>query len=192
MSKMSKNLTIVVTGTIGSGKTTVCKFIKELGADYISSDEVAKDLIKNDPRVKRLIEYFLPHYGSKEFTLEIFKNPYKRAILNSIVHPFVLAYLREYKSRNDNNKVIEIPLFIETSAWDIADKIIVTYAPLEVLIKRIKERWNCPEEEAILRLSSQLSQEVKLKFAHYRIDTSISLEHTKRQVETIWKALIDV
>jgi dephospho-CoA kinase len=189
---MSKNLTIVVTGTIGSGKTTVCKFIKELGADYISSDEVAKDLIKNDPRVKRLIEYFLPHYGSKEFTLEIFKNPYKRAILNSIVHPFVLAYLREYKSRNDNNKVIEIPLFIETSAWDIADKIIVTYAPLEVLIKRIKERWNCPEEEAILRLSSQLSQEVKLKFAHYRIDTSISLEHTKRQVETIWKALIDV
>jgi len=189
---MSKNLTIVVTGTIGSGKTTVCKIFERFGADYISSDDVAKDIIKNDQRVKRHIECFLPNYGSKKFVSEIFKNPHKRAVLNSIVHPFVLAYLREYKSKDNDIKVIEIPLFIETKAWDIGDKIVVTYAPLDVLIKRIKDKWNCQEEEAKIRLSSQLSQEIKLRFAHYKIDTSISLQYTKRQVETIWKALMNV
>lgn len=185
---MSENLNIVVTGTIGSGKSTVCEFFKELGADYISSDEIAKNLIKNEPQIKRLIGYLLPNYGSKEFTSEIFKNATKRYILNSIVHPFVLAYLREYKT-DITIKVIEIPLFIEIRTWDLGDKIIVTYAPMEVLIKRIKEKWNCTTEEAEARISSQLPQETKLRFAHYKIDTSVSFDYTKKQVETIWKTL---
>ncbi|MGB9682086.1 MAG: dephospho-CoA kinase [bacterium] len=185
---MPKGLSIVVTGLIGSGKSTVCRFFNELGAEYISSDDIAKSLIKNNPQVKTLIDYFLPDYGSKEFVSEIFKNSNMRYTLNSIVHPFVLSYLRQC-IRKSNIKVIEIPLFIETRAWDLGDKVVVAYAPIEVIIKRIKEKWNCTREEARMRILSQLPQETKLRFAHYKIDTSVSFDYTQRQVETIWKTL---
>ncbi|MGC8971123.1 MAG: dephospho-CoA kinase [bacterium] len=186
---MSK-ISIVVTGTIGSGKSTVCSYLKEFGADYISSDEIAKSFINNDSRVKRLIGYFFPDYGTKEFVEGIFSDESKRYVLNSIVHPFVLGYLRGYKKANRGILVMEIPLYIEVRAWDIGDIIIVTYAPKDILLERIIKKWNISANEAEKRLTSQLAQEIKLLFANYRIDTSISFEHTKAQTKEIWKSLI--
>lgn len=182
-------ITIVVTGTIGSGKSTVCNFFQEFGAEYISSDDIAKRFIKEDRRVKKLLEYFFPDYGTKEFINNIFSDVNKRFTLNSIVHPFVLGYLRGYKENSSKILVIEIPLYVEVKSWDIGDITIVTYAPKDVLLKRISEKWTLSLEEAEKRLNSQLSQEIKLMFAHYKIDTSISLEYTRTQVEKIWKAL---
>lgn len=181
-------VSIVVTGVIGSGKSTVCNYLKEFGAEYISSDELAKSIINGDPRVKKLIGYFLPDYGSKEFVREIFLDSNKRHILNSIVHPFVLGYLRGYSSSNDV-LVIEIPLYVEVRAWDIGDFVITTYASEEILLERIIRKWHITLDEAKKRLSSQLNQEVKLRFANYKIDTSISLEYTREQTEKVWKDL---
>lgn len=186
---MSEIITIVVTGTIGSGKTTVCNFFQELGAEYISSDNVAKRFIREDQRVKKLIEYFFPNYGSKEFIKEVFSNSNKRLTLNSVTHPFVLGYLREYKKTCRAPLVIEIPLYVEVRSWDIGDIIVVTYARKEVLLKRIMEKWSISLEEAERRLNSQLPQETKLLFAHYKIDTSISTDFTRIQAEKIWKNL---
>ncbi len=181
-------VTIVVTGVIGSGKSTVCNYFKEFGAEYISSDDLAKSIINSDPRVKKLIGYFLPDYGSKEFLREIFLDSNKRHILNSIVHPFVLGYLRGYRSSN-NVLVIEVPLYVEVRAWDIGDFVITTYASEEILLERITRKWHITIDEAKKRLSSQLNQEVKLRFANYKIDTSISIECTKEQTEKVWKDL---
>lgn len=184
---MSK-VNIVVTGVIGSGKSTVCNYLKELGAEYISSDEIAKHIINNDSRVKKLIKYFLPDYGSKEFIREIFSDSDMRYVLNSIVHPFVLGYLREYVTSSDF-LVIEIPLYVEVRAWDIGDFVITTYASEETLLERIMRKWHISLEEAKRRLASQLDQEIKLRFANYKIDTSISLEYTKEQTKKVWEDL---
>ncbi|MBC7320173.1 dephospho-CoA kinase [bacterium] len=181
-------ISIVVTGVIASGKSTVCNYLKEFGAEYISSDELAKYIINNDARVKRLIEYFFPDYGSKEFIKKIFLDSDKRHILNSIVHPFVLGYLREYNSSSEV-LVIEIPLYVEVRAWDIGDLVIATYASKEILLERIIKKWHTTLEEAKERLASQLGQEVKLRFANYRIDTSISFEYTKEQTRKVWEDL---
>lgn len=186
---MSK-ISIVVTGTIGSGKSTVCNYLKEFGADYISSDEIAKNFINNDNRVKNLVRYFFPDYGTKEFVEKVFSDKNKRHILNSIVHPFVLGYLRDYKRANRGILVIEIPLYIEVRAWDIGDIVIVTYASKEILLDRIVKKWNISTNEAEKRLASQLAQEIKLLFANYKIDTSISFECTKEQTKKLWERLI--
>lgn len=185
---MSK-ITIVVTGTIGSGKSTVCNYLKEFGADYISSDEVAKNSINNDDRVKKLVRHFFPDYGTKEFIERIFSDENKRHVLNSIVHPFVLGYLREYKRSNKGILVIEIPLYVEVRVWDIGDVVIATYAPKEVLLDRIVKKWNISTNEAEKRLASQLAQDVKLLFANYKIDTSISFEYTKEKTKEFWERL---
>lgn len=184
---MSK-INIVVTGVIASGKSTVCNYFKEFGAEYISSDELARSIINNDARVKRLIGYFLPDYGSKEFAKRVFSDSDKRYVLNSIVHPFVLGYLRGYKGSSEV-LVIEIPLYVEVKAWDIGDLVIATYASKEILLERIVKKWHITLEEAKERLASQLEQEVKLRFANYRIDTSVSFEYTKEQTRRVWEDL---
>jgi len=184
---MSK-INIVVTGVIASGKSTVCNYLKEFGAEYISSDELARSIINNDARVKRLIGYFLPDYGSKEFAKRVFSDSDKRYALNSIVHPFVLGYLRGYKGSSEV-LVIEIPLYVEVKAWDIGDLVIATYASKEILLERIVKKWHITLEEAKERLASQLDQEVKLRFANYRIDTSVSFEYTKEQTRKVWEDL---
>ncbi|MCX7796131.1 MAG: dephospho-CoA kinase [bacterium] len=181
-------VSIIVTGAIGSGKSTVCNYLKEFGAEYISSDEIAKHIINTDDRVRRLLKYFLPDYGSKEFVREIFVDSNKRYVLNSIVHPFVLGYLRGYTSRSDI-LVIEIPLYVEVRAWDIGNIVVTTYASEEILLERIIRKWHITLEEAKKRLASQLDQEIKLRFANYKIDTSISFEYTKEQTKRVWKDL---
>ncbi|HOK30431.1 MAG TPA: dephospho-CoA kinase [bacterium] len=182
-------ITIVVTGTIGSGKSTVCGFFQELGAEYISSDDIAKRLIREDDRVKRLIGYFFSDYGSRDFVKKIFSDTSKRLTLNSITHPFVLGYLRDYKKSSKKFLVIEVPLYIEIRSWDIGDITVVTYAPEDVLLRRIMEKWNIDLEEAEERLNSQLPQEIKLLFGDYKIDTSISLDFTRAQVEKVWEEI---
>jgi len=182
-------IAIVVTGTIGSGKSTVCGFFQELGAEYISSDDIAKRLIREDERLKRLTGYFFPDYGSRDFAKKIFSDTNKRLTLNSITHPFVLGYLRDYKKSSQKILVIEIPLYIEVRSWDIGDITVVTYAPENILLKRIMEKWNIDLEEAEKRLNSQLPQEIKLLFADYKIDTSISFDFTRAQVKEIWEEI---
>jgi|YelNatPaOPRAMG01_1025707.scaffolds.fasta_scaffold02323_21 dephospho-CoA kinase len=182
-------ISIVVTGVIGSGKSTVCNYLREFGAEYISSDEIAKDIINGDERVKKLVRYFFPNYGTRDFAEKIFSDSDRRYVLNSIVHPSVLGYLRWYRDRSRGILVIEIPLYVEVRAWDIGDIVIVTYAPKEVLLERIMRKWNITLEKAEERLASQLSQEIKLLFANYKIDTSVSFEYTKEQTERFWKKL---
>lgn len=51
------------------------------------------------------------------------------------------------------------------------------------------EKWNIDLEEAEERLNSQLPQEIKLLFGDYKIDTSISLDFTRAQVEKVWEKI---
>jgi len=46
---------IAVTGSLSSGKTTVCQFLRELGAYVVSADEVVHHLLASDTGIKEKI-----------------------------------------------------------------------------------------------------------------------------------------
>ena len=60
MKKTTKKvLRVAVTGGAGSGKTTVCNRLKELGLKVISADEMARKAVEpGSDALKKIIEFF--------------------------------------------------------------------------------------------------------------------------------------
>ena len=87
-----------LTGRIGTGKSTVAGFFKELGAHLIDWDQLARDVVKPHQRAwQGIVDYFgedfLNHYGTdKEFSEHSEK---RRAVLN-FVKDFVSDESRHY------------------------------------------------------------------------------------------------
>ena len=112
---------IIISGKIGSGKSTVCKLFEKKGYILINSDSIAKRLITQNPKIqKSLIENFNGLILENN-TLSLNKlrsllcsSRENKEIIDSIVHPVFYDELNELVSNSTNHKtVIEIPL-IET------------------------------------------------------------------------------
>lgn len=133
-----------LTGGIGSGKTTVAGFFKELGVPVYNSDKEARKLMKNSKKVKKAIIELLGEDAYKGKKLNkthisdrIFTNEKLLQKLNSIVHPAVRNHFLKWKNRQDAPYVIqETALVFENNSQDFYDKIILVVAPKAFRIQR--------------------------------------------------------
>jgi dephospho-CoA kinase len=124
----------------------------------------------------------------------VFGDAQKRATLNSILHPYIIArqdeLLREWEAVDpDGIAVVDAALMIESGGYKRFDKLIVVHSRPEVQLQRLMLRNNLSREEAEKRISAQMSQEEKKKFADYLIDTSEGFDDTRRQTEEVYAAL---
>ena len=111
---------IVISGKIGSGKSTICKLFEDHGYMSISSDMMAKDLIRTNEVIKKsLIELFgadIIHKDDislKKLRSILCSSEENKRIIDAIVHPVFYRELNIVISSNKDKLVIEIPL-IET------------------------------------------------------------------------------
>lgn len=111
---------IVISGKIGSGKSTVCKLFEDNGYMVINSDMMAKDLIRANEVIKKsLIESFgtdITHKDDislKKLRSILCSSEENKRIIDAIVHPVFYRELNIVISSNKDKLVIEIPL-IET------------------------------------------------------------------------------
>jgi dephospho-CoA kinase len=124
----------------------------------------------------------------------VFADSAKRELLNSIVHPLVFEkqnqWLQEKERENaDTICIIDAALMIESGGWKRFDKIIVVWCEPLIQLKRLMLRNNLSEEQAILRINSQMPQNKKKQFADFLIDTTIGFESTKKQTRKIFDQL---
>ena len=107
-------LKIGITGGIGSGKSTVCNFFRNLGVPIFNSDIVAKDLVNDDPKVTDEIrKYFGSDMFFSDGTMDrkrmaqlVFNDAKALERLNSIVHPEVKNKFEEFCKKHHNEKNI--------------------------------------------------------------------------------------
>jgi dephospho-CoA kinase len=189
---------IGVTGIYSSGKGTVCAIFKELGAEVIDTDILARDVVK--PGTKGL-EMYVKEFGREilepDGTLNrrrlaniVFKNPEKVKLINDITHPLIHREMEQIiNSAPDRLYMINTPLLFETDFHKYMDKNIVVFANNEQVIKRGIIRDNITETEIKDRLNNQISLNEKIKLADYVIDNSGTTENTKRQVIELWKTM---
>ena len=111
---------IVISGKIGSGKSTVCKLFEDHGYMAVNSDMMAKDLIRTKEVIKKsLIESFgadIIHKDDlslKKLRSILCSSEENKRIIDAIVHPVFYRELNIVISSNKDKLVIEIPL-IET------------------------------------------------------------------------------
>ncbi len=193
-----KALVLGLTGGIATGKSTVASMLAELGAEVISADAVVHDLLRHNTEVRREI---VVEFGEGILTPEgeidrgklgriVFHDPQKRKLLESIIHPRVLSYLRkraqEFRESGCGVLVLEIPLLVEVSAFDIVDKVLVVTAEQDTQIRRLEKRDGISREEALLRLSAQMPVSEKVQYGHWAVSTDGTLRSTKEQVYRVW------
>ncbi len=201
---------IGLTGGIGTGKSTVSRFLKELGAVIIDTDKVGHELFKPDTDAWREV---LAAFGRQILTPQgevdrnklgeiVFANPEARAQLNRIMHPrirnWVKAEIKEYRRQGVKLLVLEVPLLVEVplsmragqpSLSDEVDEVWVTVAPETTVLKRLKERSGISEEQTLARIRSQLSSEERARRADVIIDTDCSLDELRTRVRELWRKL---
>lgn len=199
-----KVLIVGLTGGIVSGKSTVARMFRQLGADIIDADNIARAIVQPGEKAwKNIVHYFgkeilkdNQEINRKELARIVFADKEKLEKLNKITHPEIVAIIKnkieEMRSKDSSDGticIIEVPLLFEANLEGMMDKIIVVYLNREEQKKRLLIRNSLTQEEAINRIDSQIPMEKKLKKADYVIDNGASLGHTRIQVKQIWQEL---
>ena len=190
-----------LTGSVGTGKSTVTNFFRELGAYIIDWDELAREVIRPHLRAwKEIVEYFGKGILNEDLTINrqklaeiVFSAKEKVTKLNQIVHPEVLRkderITNEIKSLDPDALIIkDIPLLFELTRPIFVDKIVVVSASEQTQLRRLEEK-GMSREDAQSRIKSQLPLEEKIKSADFVINNDGPLEETKKQVEEIYSLL---
>jgi len=191
---------IGLTGGIGSGKSTVSRFMAGLGASVIDADKVGHDVLGN-PDIRREIA---DAFGEQVLTPDgevdrgrlgavVFGNPEALERLNSITHPrirrIVESRLGELRRQGVGVVVLEAALLVEADWASAVDEVWVVVAPEAKVLKWLEKRSRLSEEEALARIRSQISSAERVKYADVVINNNGSLEELKAKVEELWQHL---
>jgi len=187
-----------LTGGIGSGKSTVARFFRELGVPVYDSDKEAKVLMVKSEMVRRELinlfgeEAFIGKKLNKTHISSIvFKEKEKLAKLNAIVHPAVRNHFVQWVEQQSSAYVIqETALIFENETRENYDAVILVTAPENIRIQRVIKRDGVSKGEIKARIANQMSDEDKISLADFVIENN-ELKSTKKAVKTIHKKLMD-
>lgn len=169
-----------VTGGIGSGKTTVCRIFRVLGIPVFVADNVARDVMENEPDIRAAINlitgkdlYTHGNLDRKELARIIFNRPDLLRKVNAAVHPEVLERFNRWASASDSPYVImEAAILFEAGADSLVDRVVTISAPVEERISRVMGRNELTREEVIRRINNQLGDEEREEQSYYVINNS--------------------
>ncbi len=195
-------LKVGLTGSIAVGKSHVLGVLKELGCHVIDADQIARDVVApGTPGLKSVAEEFGNGIVKADGTLDrkqlgeiVFNDEAKRKTLNAILHPSIIAIqdekIRELEAIDPQGiVVIDAALMIESGGYKRLDKLIVVYCEPEIQLQRLMKRDGLSREAAVPRISAQMPQQEKIKYADFLIDTSGDFAGTRAQVETLFEQL---
>lgn len=186
-----KRLVVGVTGSFGSGKTTIARIFKQLGAaDVIDSDTLAHEVFRPGHPIGRKIKTLFHIQGKlnrKEIADEVFSNPAKRRQLEALVHPYVFEKIRErLKKVKKGIVVLEIPLLFETDFHRLCDVTISVFTPEGEIKKRLSQKgFGASEIQA--RWKAQLSAARKKRRADLWIGNQGTKKALIQKTKTVWK-----
>lgn len=188
---------IGITGSFGSGKTTVAKMFDRLGAYVIDADKTCHSLMKPGGKVYveiikcfgRVILNKAGRIDRKKLAGVVFKNRAKIALLNNIVHPEAIKEIKKLIRSNKGRGVIVVdaPLLIESGFYKKMDKIVLVKSILSNQVSRAVLTRDMGEKEITRRMRMQAPLKKKLALADFIIDNNGSKKKTLLQVKEIWK-----
>ena len=189
---------IGLTGRIGSGKSTVSKYLGELGAVVIDADKVTHEVLSPGHEIGRNV---IAEFGQGILTPDgeidrkklgeiVFNNPEALERLTEITHPpmyeIVKNRIEEHRRRGRKVVILEVIALIEANWTPLTDEIWVTVASDDIVIKRIKEQRGMSEEQILSRIRSQLTTEEWIKHADIVIENNGDFNELKTKLDEQW------
>jgi len=186
-----------LTGGIGSGKSTVSAYLKELGYKVIDADVVAREVMGIYPEIH---EYIRNEFGKEFFDGKgqlnrrklgnfLFANKGKLAGYEAVILPLIrkeiFIRIDELEKKGESICFLDAPTLIEQGLHRQMDKNILVWVDHETQIKRISKRDSMEYNLIMERISCQMDLDEKRKYADFIVDNSRGFEETKKQVQKI-------
>ena len=184
---------IGLTGGIGSGKSTVAKYIASKGIPVYIADEEAKKIMTQEFVIREIQQLFKENIildsgqlDRKKIASIVFQHPDLLKQLNAIVHPKVKQHFEAWLLKNKKAPFIikEVAILFETKGNEACDKVILITAPEDVKIERVMKRDNVSREEVLKRMKNQLSDVEKAKKSDF-IVTNVKIDDTFLEIDEI-------
>lgn len=188
---------IGLTGGIGSGKSTVAKYIASKGVPVYIADDEARNIMENEEVIAEIQTVFFENVLTNENKLDrvkiasiVFNDPEKLKELNAIVHPKVKKHFANWLKRHKNHLFIvkEVAILFETGGDKECDAVILVTAPEEIRIQRTIARDNSTVESVKNRIRNQFPDSEKIKNSTFIIN-NLNFEDTYFQVDEIIEKL---
>lgn len=185
-----------ITGGIGSGKSTVCAILEEMGVAVYNSDARAKELMTTSATLREAI---VARFGAECYTSEglnrgylaerVFGDAAELAALNSLVHPAVMADFEAWAERQEGSYVVfESAILFESGLEQRVDMAVAVLSPEELRIERAMRRDGASREQVVARIRRQLSDDERADRAKYAI-VNVDLEELREDVEQLHRRL---
>lgn len=193
-----KKFIVGITGSFGSGKTTVAEIFSLYGAEVIDADKLAHKVIARGTQAyKNILRIFGKEILKDNVSIDrrklakvVFNNKILLGKLNSIIHPQVIR-LAKARIKLSASKVIvlDAPLLLEAGLNNIIDKLVVVKTNRSRQIRRIKKKTSLSSAHILKRIKFQMPLEKKVCFADFVIDNNGAKKETERQVKKIWEKI---
>lgn len=185
---------IGLTGGIGSGKTTVARFIEEFGFPVYYSDDRAKSIVNDNEALKSEIRALLGdhaydsngQYDRKFVAEKVFSDAELLHRLNEIIHPAVRLDFEDWIKRQSKYLIFkETALLFELKLNQQCDRSLLVTAEDNIRIKRVMDRDGKTYREIQAIMEKQMPEKEKIKLADCIIYNNSDLEDLKEQTERI-------
>lgn len=190
-------LIVGLTGSIGMGKTTVAQHIASRGTPVLDSDAVVHALYEGEAAAP--IEAAFPGStaGGKvdrtKLAEALMRTPDGFRKLEALVHPLVRkaqwSFLQQKAASGAPLCVLDIPLLFETGGDKLMDVSVVVSAPEPIQTERVLARPGMTAEKLAAIRARQMPDAEKCARADYVIDTGLSLDETKAEVDRLLESL---
>lgn len=188
---------IGLTGSIGMGKSTVAAMFADAGIPVFDADAEVRKLQGPGGALVPAIEAAFPGSTGPDGVVrdrlgaQVFADKAALARLEAIVHPAVAARRAEFLARHADSRavVFDIPLLFERGGHESVDMIVVVSAPADVQAARVLARPGMTPAKFDSILALQLPDHDKRARADHVIDTGLTLDETRAQVEALIAAI---
>jgi dephospho-CoA kinase len=199
-----KVLKIAVTGGAGSGKTSVCRRLKELGVRVISADEMAREAVApGSEALTRIIRFFGKKVLLADGTLNrkmmrriITDGNDARLALERILHHEITTLIHKHvvcaEKEGFRMVAIEVPLLFELNMKERFDWAVVVIADRKLRVERLMQRDQTSRDEAEDLIKVQMPDEEKIARADYIVSNDGSMEKLMASVDVLFKSLTKI
>ena len=199
-------ITIGISGFIGTGKSTVCSYLVDMGAELIDADSIAHTIYINDSEPwKEIVTHFGHEILDKDKQINrqklselVFNNFDSLKKLNSIVHPHlkknILNQINNFRSNKSKVVVLEAAMLIQAGWRNLVDEVWTVTSLKDIVLNRIINRGNMDLNlyESILKSQNYYINEKSGQDTIFDviIENNDSMEILRRQVVSLWETRV--
>lgn len=185
---------IGLTGGIGSGKSSVARWLALQDIPVLDADRTVHHLLARDPKTIQAVSEVwgmevIASNGEIDRRVlgrKVFADSAARQRLEKILHPRVAENMKEQQAvlerAGQRICVWDVPLLFEAGFNRWVDEVWVVWVPRAVQLERVMSRDKMTRNEVELRIQAQLPLEDKVGQAQIIIDNSGSWEDTEDQL----------